>query len=237
MTVGNLNPNKITKTDDSLELSTLREIIEKSAHRIGNSLQVIQSGINRIKRRIPDHDKELDSLSLMQNSTDDLLLVFRTLQEFSKHSLSSEEDIDLLSLVEESIEDASVRYAKCDFSIEVESEATEYRSKIDAEPFVGILHELIKNAQQSAPGERKVFFSFGVRSYDSQPFVEMLIGDDGPGFRRDSKESAFSVFYTTRDQTFGLGLPRARRVVEAHGGKIELMLDVRYRVRILLPLS
>ncbi|HEV3122225.1 MAG TPA: ATP-binding protein, partial [Isosphaeraceae bacterium] len=45
--------------------------------------------------------------------------------------------------------------------------------------------------------------------------------DNGPGLSAEQKRNLFEPFYTTKTQGTGLGLAIARRIVEAHGGKIE----------------
>lgn len=48
------------------------------------------------------------------------------------------------------------------------------------------------------------------------------VRDRGPGFTEEAFERAFDPFYSTTDDGLGLGLPHARRAVEAMGGRIEL---------------
>lgn len=48
------------------------------------------------------------------------------------------------------------------------------------------------------------------------------VTDTGPGISIEDQERIFHPYYTTRASGTGLGLPTARRIVEAHGGSIEL---------------
>jgi signal transduction histidine kinase len=48
------------------------------------------------------------------------------------------------------------------------------------------------------------------------------MADTGPGMPPEVKDKAFEPFFTTRSRGTGLGLPIARRVVEAHGGRIAI---------------
>jgi signal transduction histidine kinase len=48
------------------------------------------------------------------------------------------------------------------------------------------------------------------------------MADSGPGMPPEVKEKAFEPFFTTKSRGTGLGLPIARRVVEAHGGRLTI---------------
>ena len=67
--------------------------------------------------------------------------------------------------------------------------------------------------------------------------VQILVRDDGPGVPPGQRDSIFEPFFTTRPQGSGLGLPNTRKVVEAHGGEVELVPSERGAAfRIQLPL-
>ena len=48
------------------------------------------------------------------------------------------------------------------------------------------------------------------------------MSDDGEGMSPDAREKAFTPFFTTREEGTGLGLPLVRRIVDQHGGSVEL---------------
>lgn len=231
--------------ESEFEHSILVEVLEKTAHRVGNSLQVIQSGINRIGRRVSNtaaldslplgSSEDYEFLPLMQEATDNILVIFRTLQEFSQPMTFVKESRDLLVLLEEVLDSLPAGEEVLQSYIQVETSHQEYHAFIDDEKLREVIRILVKNAKQSASGERNVYFSLGLRSYDSQPHIEILVGDDGPGFEEESVQDAFSVFYTSREQPFGFGLARAKRIIEGHGGVIQLLIGERERVKILLP--
>lgn len=52
--------------------------------------------------------------------------------------------------------------------------------------------------------------------------VWLRVGDNGPGIAHDELDQIFSPFHTSRDEGTGLGLPITRKLVEAHGGSIEV---------------
>jgi signal transduction histidine kinase len=51
---------------------------------------------------------------------------------------------------------------------------------------------------------------------------EIDIRDEGPGIPEEVRARMFDPFFTTKSRGTGLGLPTARRIVEMHGGTIDV---------------
>ena len=65
------------------------------------------------------------------------------------------------------------------------------------------------------------------------------IGDRGPGILPDIQAQVFNPFFTTKVGGTGLGLPISLRIVEEHGGAIEVQSEVGQGTtfRVLLPIT
>jgi two-component system, NtrC family, sensor kinase len=57
---------------------------------------------------------------------------------------------------------------------------------------------------------------------DRDGAVEIEVADSGPGVPAELRTRIFEPFFTTRARGTGLGLPIARQIVEAHGGKLDV---------------
>jgi len=99
-----------------------------------------------------------------------------------------------------------------------------------------VLVNLIVNASQSMPDDRKGTVEVHSRSEDGQVVIE--VRDDGKGMSEKTLKQIFDPFFTTKRASggTGLGLPIAYRIVEEHGGTIavtsQLGLGSTFQVRI-----
>lgn len=64
------------------------------------------------------------------------------------------------------------------------------------------------------------------RSGEGAAAVEVHVIDTGPGIPPDRLDKIFKPYYTTRTGGSGLGLPTARRLVEEHGGHVDVHSEV-----------
>jgi signal transduction histidine kinase len=77
---------------------------------------------------------------------------------------------------------------------------------------------LVLNALQAMPSGGRVVI--GTEGGDHALVV--AVSDDGEGMSPEAKAKAFTPFFTTREEGTGLGLPLVRRIVEQHGGTVEI---------------
>jgi len=88
------------------------------------------------------------------------------------------------------------------------------------------LDRLLENAVQAvAVGGRISLHCDGQSSH-----VRIIVSDNGPGMDAKAQARAFDRFSSVtgenRDGSLGLGLPLARQLVEAHGGKLSLISEM-----------
>jgi signal transduction histidine kinase len=80
-----------------------------------------------------------------------------------------------------------------------------------------VLNLLLNAVQAMEAGGQLV-----VRTRSSGLGVVLELIDTGPGMDADTLAQVFRAFYTTKQGGSGLGLPTARKIVEAHGGTIDI---------------
>jgi PAS domain S-box-containing protein len=106
--------------------------------------------------------------------------------------------------------------------------------KANEEQMVRALGNLIDNAVEAMEG--KGTLTLATRA-EGNASVIIEVADTGPGIPAAFREKLFQPFLTRKPGGTGLGLPIVKRIVEDHGGKVELVSkpDEGARFRITLP--
>lgn len=91
------------------------------------------------------------------------------------------------------------------------------RAPVNGAAFMDALYLVLHNAGRFGGGGT---VDVAVVEEDGRAVVR--VRDRGPGFTEEAFARAFDPFYSTSDEGLGLGLPHARKVLEAQGGRIEL---------------
>jgi signal transduction histidine kinase len=98
---------------------------------------------------------------------------------------------------------------------------------VDRDRFRQVLINLLDNAAQAMtdPGwtppegrERTIT----VRTEAAGPHCRLSVIDTGPGIPEQARAKIFEPLFTTKNFGVGLGLPTVQKIVEAHGGTIDV---------------
>ena len=101
---------------------------------------------------------------------------------------------------------------------EVDVAGTRAVVRADPEQLQLVVVNLLLNAAQATHNQGQV--RVDVSTNDGM--CRIAIADNGPGIPDDVRERIFEPFFTTKHRGTGLGLPTAKRVIERHGGSIDI---------------
>jgi len=100
------------------------------------------------------------------------------------------------------------------------------RVRADAEQLRQVFLNLAINAVQAMPSGGKLTISTSVRKGGRRgapaQYLEVRFRDNGAGIPPAELKNLFIPFYTTKEKGTGLGLPISQRIIENHGGTIEV---------------
>ncbi|RKH55550.1 ATP-binding protein [Corallococcus aberystwythensis] len=92
-------------------------------------------------------------------------------------------------------------------------------ARADRDQLTQVLVNLVKNAEEAMTG-RGGALRVRVKGTDADAIVE--VEDEGPGIPLEHRARIFEPYFTTKDGGTGLGLAIAARILQEHGGRLEV---------------
>jgi len=90
--------------------------------------------------------------------------------------------------------------------------------KADKDQLIRVFNNLLKNAVQSVPEDRKGQIRLEI--IEENAGYSTLISDNGSGIAQDQMSKIFVPNFTTKTRGMGLGLAMSKNIVENFGGEI-----------------
>lgn len=207
-----------TQMSRAEHLATLGELAAGLAHEIRNPLAGIAGVIEIIGRDLP---KESPARSVLKDVRSEVLHINKIVSELLEIARPKQPEFrvaDVNSTAEQAVmfarDQATSRGVEIEFIKNAEVPPIEH----DAGQIHQVLLNLLLNGMQACDEGGKVALEVA-QSDDS---VQLMVVDSGKGIPPEILQNIFRPFFTTKGNGTGLGLSLARRMVESHGGKIEV---------------
>ncbi len=225
----------VVTLDDITELvaaqrtSAWADVARRIAHEIKNPLTPIQLSAERLRRKygkmIGDDDR-----AVFEQCTDTIVRqvddIRRMVDEFSRFARMPKPVIaaeDVADTVRQAV--FLMRVGNSEIDIDVEIAEDPMPARFDRRLMSQALTNLIKNATEAIaavppaePGKGSIRV-FAARDSDD---VVIDVVDNGIGLPKENRSRLLEPYVTTREKGTGLGLAIVGRIVEDHGGSIEL---------------
>jgi two-component sensor histidine kinase len=197
----------------SRRLAALGTIASGVAHEIRNPLGVIHAAAEELtdKPRTPEEFKPLQAL-ILKNSRR-ISSIITNLLGLAKSKNKDYHLLDLNKMVEAVLQ--SVALSRVRLIKELQPIP---RIKGDAEEIKQVLINLINNALEAMPE----MGTLTLKTYQADGCVYLKVTDTGKGIPEENLEKIFDPFFSTRQESAGLGLSIVYRIVQEHGAKIEV---------------
>ena len=195
------------------------QIAASVAHELNTPLGTVLLRAQLMQQQVGDGGDSSD-LGVIESEARRCRGIIDSLLGFSRRSEGVTSRTDVGSLIRESL-----TLIKNDLVIKGISVQAEYGDKeviiwADSNQIQQVLLNLVTNAADAMTDGGRL----EIRTRLCEDFVEIRVTDNGPGMGEDVLKRAFDPFFTTkgRGKGTGLGLAICRRIVEEHGGEIEI---------------
>ena len=101
-----------------------------------------------------------------------------------------------------------------------ESGGLDLRGAVDPSRLEQVFRNILENSLAACRDPVEITIRCTPAEIDGHPALRVAVRDHGPGLGPEQRQRLFEPFYTTKTKGTGLGLSIAKRIVEAHGGRI-----------------
>jgi len=218
----------ITELVSAQRTSAWADVARRIAHEIKNPLTPIQLSAERIRRKfgkVITEDK-----GIFEQCTDTIVRqvddIRRMVDEFSRFARMPKpviEGEDVADTVRQAV--FLMRVGHPDIDIEADIKQDPLRAQFDRRLISQALTNIIKNAAEAieaVPAEELAKGRIDVIAARENDDILIDVVDNGIGLPKMSRARLLEPYVTTREKGTGLGLAIVGRVLEDHGGRIEL---------------
>lgn len=202
-------------------MKELGEIAAHVAHQIRNPLGGIKGFASLLKRDLHQQPELEQMAASIVEGTENLDLLVNQILQYARPVTVHLEQVPLKQLLVglRSHILADSRLTKENIVIDIDV-ADDLVLSLDPVLFQSAVLNLLVNAIEAMPQGGGIAI---VASKPSKQWIEISIADNGEGISEENRLRLFSPFFTTKPQGNGLGLTEVQKVVQAHGGAVEVM--------------
>jgi nitrogen fixation/metabolism regulation signal transduction histidine kinase len=196
-------------------LAAWQDVARRLAHEIKNPLTPITLSIHRLRKRTAEDDRVVqECLDTILEETAHLQRLADEFSSFARMPKPKLESLDAAEILQQVLDlYAAVPHLHLRTVIEQPT-----RVQADRDQIRQVFTNLVKNAVEAMPegGELEV------SSLRENGLVSITFIDQGCGFPEAAGDRVFDPTFTTKTSGTGLGLAIVRRILEDHGGDIQM---------------
>ncbi len=216
------------------KLAAIGQLAAGVAHEINNPLTAINANAEMLALVTPKDHEDYEAVDLIMRAGQRATKVVRGLLDFAREQQYAFIPIDLNESIQQALD--LVAYQLHTSNVTVIEDFAPHLPTVgaSAEHIKSVWINLMVNARDAmreagiAQPELTIITRLIPETPTAEEQIEIIIRDNGPGITSAEAAHIFEPFYTTKDpgKGTGLGLATCLRIIEQHGGRIEMVSDI-----------
>ena len=201
------------------QLSGVGEIACNVSHEMNNALTIVCGWLEVLRGDVGNDSPHLPTIDLLRREAARLAELTRNLQEVARGGAEAPEDLDLKKLLADVT--SLVHYDMEKNKIALETRISEDLPLVRGSSgrLKQALLNLLVNARQAMPAGGRITL---VAAPDHDGHMCLAVRDTGCGIPAELHSRVFHTGFTTKPDGTGLGLSITKKIVEDHGGTVQL---------------
>ncbi len=198
-------------------LAAIGGLAASVAHEVRNPLAAISGCAELLATEVQGEENER-LLRVVRSETSRLANIVSELLDYTRPRTLQRSHVDLRRLLDELADGlrADPGHAKIELVLGLPKEPVE--ADIDATQLAQVLWNLVRNAVQAMGGQGRLELGLA----QTRDEVRLSVRDHGIGIPDEDIERIFEPFFSKKEGGSGIGLALVHRIVEEHGGAIQV---------------
>jgi PAS domain S-box-containing protein len=210
------------KIRESERMAYIGQITTSLSHEIRNPLSAVKMNLQILQNhpRLKGNDARRIDISVREVMR--LERILNQLLDYAKplHMESGPVDINRLVVSCEELLHMKLKEEKIRVITELDPKVPVIRA--DEERLSQALINLMLNAIEASPVKSRIWLKTRYLPNKGNPCTMIMVEDEGEGISGKNRKEIFKPFFTTKSKGTGLGLAIIKKIVEAHGGKVDV---------------
>jgi hypothetical protein len=218
-------------------LAAIGQMVAGLAHESGNALARSQTCLEMLAMEVEGRPEALDLIGRIQKAQNHLQQLYEEIRNYAAPLKLERAPRSVRSIWRQAWANlagprqgrtATLR-EKCDY--------IDPYCLVDSFRLEQVFRNILDNALAACPDPVEILVACSTAWLDGQPALRIAVRDNGPGLTAEQRQRIFEPFFTTKTKGTGLGMAIARRILEAHGGRIAVGTPVGpgAEIQLLLP--
>jgi two-component system, NtrC family, sensor histidine kinase HydH len=217
--VVSLQKKEQMRASQSENLAAIGRSLSTVAHDMKTPLIAIGGFAHLVKKHLAGENPDCSKLDIIISETSRLEGMVKDMLDFSRPLKLDRAEVDFSRILRECA--AIVEESARNQGVVLQVDSIEHFPPVylDPERIRQALINMLTNAVQASPEGEKVIAHY----YRKGRNFSLEVVDCGCGIPFEKRKEIFSPFVTTKKNGTGLGLPIVKKIVDAHGGYIEII--------------
>lgn len=215
-------------------LAALGKMAAGVAHELRNPLSSIKGLAVLLKTKFPVPSYEAETADILVKEVERLNRSIGELLDYAKPAQLKRNAASIQEIIGKTVSLVQVDAESYDIDIQLEMNDEIPQILVDTDKMNQVFLNLFLNAIQAMENGGELV----ILAEKDQCTIVITIRDSGIGIEPENLNKVFDPYYTTKNDGTGLGLAMSSKIVEEHGGKIEIksVYGEFTEVRVILPL-
>jgi signal transduction histidine kinase len=204
----------------SERLAAIGQMMTGLVHESGNALARSKACLEMLAWEVEDKPEALELIDRIQKAQDHLKHLYEEVRGYAAPIKLDREVWDLSGIWRQAWENLAVSRQGRDTSLREETGGLDLDCAVDQFRLEQVFRNILENSLAACADPLRIEVRCSQAAIDGKPAVQIAVQDKGPGLNAEQRQRIFDPFFTTKTKGTGLGMAIAKRIVEAHGGRI-----------------